>query len=168
MTKPILQYWKNLRRRAILLLVSEAGIQLLVLSGVLVFGAAVGFSAKLSYEIVMYSALLVFAVWQGWQLRSFAHQWNFWSKRQAIAERVEQLVPSLAGRTLLVLDDNPRNSFCAVCNTCPFRSLCRNNPSSTSKTKPLGGMAKRTLSGFFTPIVSSSTNCDSACEVVSV
>lgn len=111
MPKPILQYWKKLRQRARILLVSEAGIQFLTLFGVLVLCAAVGFSAKLSYEIVLYSALAISIAWLGWHIWTFAQRWKIWSDMRRIAERVESLIPSLAGRTLLVLDSNPTDSF---------------------------------------------------------
>ena len=111
MSKPIIQYWKDLRRRARWFLVSEAGMQVLILLGTVLFVTAMGFSAKFSYENVMYSALLILVPWLAWHLWVFAQQWNSWTSLQTIAERVETQVPSLAGRTLLVLDSHPTDSF---------------------------------------------------------
>ncbi len=84
---------------------------MLTLFGILLFCAAVGFSAKVSYEIVLYSALVTVILWLGWHVWTFAQRWKMWSDMRIIAERVETLVPSLAGRTLLVLDSNPTQSF---------------------------------------------------------
>ena len=111
MSKTILQYWKKLQQRSRVLLVSEAGVQFLAVFGALIFCAAVGFSANLSYEFVLYSALAVCTLWLGWHIWSFAQRWKMWSGTRLIAERVESLIPSLAGRTLLVLDTNPVESF---------------------------------------------------------
>ena len=62
-------------------------------------------------RIVLYSALVISILWLGWHVWRFAQRWKPWSDLRLITEQVETLVPSLAGRTLLVLDSDPTDSF---------------------------------------------------------
>jgi len=111
MTKSIRQYWQRLQQRARILLVSEALLRFLILFGVLILGAAIGFSAQVSYEMVWYTALIVLSVWVVRQVWTFSAQWALWSGHRQIAERVEQAIPALGERTYLALDDTSEGSF---------------------------------------------------------
>ena len=111
MNKSILQYWQRLQQRARILLISEAFLRFVILFGMLILGAAIGFSAQASYEMVWYSALIVLAVWTVKQVWTFSKQWAMWSGVHQIAERVEKSIPALGERTYLALDTTSERSF---------------------------------------------------------